>query len=358
MDLLDPREPRERALLGLWLCVQREYALHPERTPPLLRRAATAEAVARACAFEAGAARAVARDCEVLARVGARAVPIASALYPERLRRLADAPPLLLVRGNPGLLLVRSVAMVGARAASVYGQQVTRELAAASARAGLLVVSGLARGIDACAHEAALAAGGASLAFLPCGIEQVYPASHRRLAAALAERGAVVSEFPVGTPPRPAYFPLRNRLISGLSEAVVVVEARIASGSLVTARHAANQGVDVLAVPGPVTSPTSAGPHQLLRDGAGLVTSGADLLEAFGLSERAPRLPAPTPDAHASSLAARALALLQAEPLARDALAERLAAPQSELAAALLELELTGHASEDRDGTWVAARRG
>jgi DNA processing protein len=134
--------------------------------------------------------------------------------------------------------------------------------------------------------DAALAAGGASLAFLPCGIEQVYPASHRRLASALEARGAVVSEFPVGTPPRPPYFPLRNRLISALSEAVVVIEARIASGTLVTARHAANQGVDVLAVPGSVHSPTSAGPHLLLRDGAGIVTGAADLLGAFGIEPK------------------------------------------------------------------------
>jgi DNA processing protein len=357
VDLLDPREPSERALLGLWLGVQREYALHPERLPPGLRRAASAEALAGACAFEAGAARAAARDCEALARAGARAVPIASALYPERLKRLVDAPPLLLVRGNPALLLVRSVAMVGARAATAYGQHVARELAAAAARGGLLVVSGLARGIDACAHEAALEAGGASLAFMPCGIEQVYPASHRRLAAALAQRGAVVSEFPVGTPPRAPYFPLRNRLISALSEAVVVVEARIASGTLVTARHAANQGVDVLAVPGPVTSPTSAGPHQLLRDGAGLVTSGADLLEAFGLApSAAPEASAARMDAAPSgSLPARVLALLRVEPLARDALAARLGARDPDLAAALLDLELSGRATEDRDGRWVAA---
>jgi DNA processing protein len=304
--------------------------------------------------------RAAERDVALLARLAAHAVPIASRVYPERVRRLVDAPPLLFVRGNPALLLVRSVALVGARAATAYGRAVARELAAAAGRAGLLVVSGLARGIDACAHEAALEAGGASLAFLPCGIERVYPASHRRLAAALAERGALVSEFPVGTPPRAPFFPLRNRLISALSEAVVVVEARVASGTLVTARHAANQGVDVLAVPGPVTSPTSAGPHQLLRDGAGLVASGADLLEAFGLAaaERASSEAVPPGAGHASPLALRALALLRAEPLPRDAVAARLAVAQPELAAALLELELAGAAAEDRDGRWVATQRG
>ncbi len=359
MDLLDPRTPSERALLALWLEAQRRYALHPEQAPPALRRARTQVEVARAFACSADAEALAAQDCLVLARAGARAVPISSALYPERLRRLVDAPVLLLVRGNPGLLLVRAVAMVGARACSHYGRTVARELAAGAARAGLLVVSGLARGIDAEAHEAALAAGGASLAFLPCGIEQVYPASHRRLASALAERGAVVSEFPVGTPPRRPYFPLRNRLISALSEAVIVIEARIASGTLVTARHAANQGVDVLAVPGPVYSPTSAGPHLLLRDGAGIVTCAADLLEVFGIEARDVALAADT-GSHAESgapaqpLAARALALLREQPLARDALAEKLAASERELAEALLALELAGSASEDRDGRWVA----
>ena len=363
MDVLDPREPRERALLALWLEAQRRYALHPEQAPPALRRARSADELARAFerATDASAARLAAQDSEVLARVGACAVPISSALYPERLRRLVDAPPLLLVRGAPAFLLVRAVAMVGARAASAYGLRVARELAAGAARAGLLVVSGLARGIDAAAHEAALEAGGASLAFLPCGIEQVYPASHRRLAAALAERGAVVSEFPVGTPPRAPYFPLRNRLISALSEAVLVVEARIASGTLVTARHAANQGVDVLAVPGPVHSPTSAGPHLLLRDGAGLVTCVADLLEAFGLEAKEPAQTSAgsaaasrAGDSENTQLASRALALLRSEPLPREALAARLGAEHAPLATALLELELAGEASEDRDGSWVA----
>ena len=364
MDLLDPRTASERALLALWLEAQRQYALHPEQTPPALRRARTPAEVMGAFERGGSSARLAARDCGVLALAGARGVPISSALYPERLRRLTDAPPLLLVRGNPALLLVRAVAMVGARACSNYGRAVARELAAGAARGGLLVVSGLARGIDAEAHQAALAAGGASLAFLPCGIEQVYPASHRRLASALAARGAVVSEFPVGTPPRRPYFPLRNRLISALSEAVVVVEARIASGTLVTARHAANQGVDVLAVPGPVHSPTSAGPHQLLRDGAGIVTSAADLLEAFGIEAKDAALTSSVRASEACTsrgtpgtpaLLARAHAALREEPLTREALAEKLGAGAAELAPALLELELSGAASEDRDGRWAVS---
>jgi DNA processing protein len=216
-----------------------------------------------------------------------------------------------------------------------------------------VVVSGLARGIDGAAHAAALEAGGASVAFLPCGIERVYPPSHRRLAEALAANGALVSEFPPDTPPRAPYFPLRNRLISALSEAVVVVEGRIASGTLTTARHAANQGVDVLAVPGPIHSPTSAGPHQLIRDGAGLVTSGDDLLACFGIEPKRASGDA-TGSPTLSQLATRALTLLHNGPLTRDELSARLRAPESDLAPALLELELAERAKEDRDGTWCA----
>jgi len=354
VDLLDPREAGDREALKLWLQVQRRYALHPEQTPPALRRARKPAEVAGGFERDEGAERLALRDLELLARISARAVPIGSALYPERLRRLVDAPPLLLVRGSPALLLVRAVALVGARACSAYGRGIAREIAAGAARAGLLVVSGLARGIDGAAHEAALEAGGASLAFLPCGIEQIYPPSHRRLAQALEARGALVSEFPVGTPPRAPYFPLRNRLISALSEAVIVVEARIASGTLVTARHAANQGVDVLAVPGPVHSPTSAGPHQLLRDGAGIVTSAADLCALLGLAAK-PAAPAAREEQAGEPplLAARVLELLRGEPLPREALAEKLGVAASNLSAALLDLELRGAASEDRDGRWT-----
>jgi DNA processing protein len=212
------------------------------------------------------------------------------------------------------------------------------------------VVSGLARGIDAAAHEGALEAGGATLAFQACGPERTYPAAHRRLADRIAAQGAVLSEFPVGTPPLAGYFPLRNRLISGFSEAVVVVEGREQSGSLVTARRAADQGVDVLAVPGPVDSPTSAGPNALIRDGARLVRDAGDVLHELKLAapearkaERAPRL--------ADPLLRSILATLRREPLTRDALAARLACSPAELAAPLLELELLGRVREDRDGS-------
>ncbi len=362
MDILDARDPSARPALVAWLRVQRRYALHPEELPPAVRRAREPAAVLAAAGIpRAGEAR-VERDCAALASCAARALPISSPAYPERLRRLPDAPPLIVVRGNPALFAVRAVAIVGARAATVYGREIARELAAAAARAGLLVVSGLARGIDACAHEAALAAGGASLAWLPCGIDRIYPPNHRRLGQALIAGGAVASEFPIGTPPRAAYFPLRNRLISGLSEAVVVVEARERSGSLVTARLAGDQSVDVLAVPGSIRSPTSAGPNRLLRDGAGMVTCAEDLLQALGLpapdrpSEPiAPRRPpvAPRSAPEAPALLGRILRALRAEPLSRDALADQLGEGAEAIAGALAQLEVAGSASEDRDGRWV-----
>ncbi len=352
-DILDPGDPdpavRER--VRLWLALQRLTVFQPQRVAAAL----AAGADPRAWLGVAPLPPEVEQARAGLARLGARLVPLPSPAYPARLRRLSDAPPLLAVCGRVETLATRCVAIVGARAPSAYGREVAFRLAAGLARAGLCVVSGLARGIDACAHRGALDAGGATLAFLGCGPDRVYPAGHRALAGRIAGAGAVVSEFPSGTPPRAPHFPLRNRLISGLSEAVVVVEARERSGSLVTARHAADQGVDVLAVPGPVDGPTHAGPHRLIRDGAGLVTGAGDVLEALGLpreSAEGGAFPAwgAAPALARDPLARAALALLRDAPRGRDALARALGARPAALARALLELELAGAVAEDRDG--------
>jgi DNA processing protein len=247
----------------------------------------------------------------------------------------------------PALLLARAVAIVGSRAPTEPGRATARRLAFDLARAGLVVVSGLAHGIDAAAHEGALAAGGATVAFQACGPERIYPAAHRRLAERIAAQGAVVTELPPGTPPLPAYFPLRNRLISALSEAVIVVEARERSGSLVTARCAADQGVDVWAVPGPLDSPTHAGTNRLIQDGAGLLIEAADVLEGLGIARPAPRRDDAAP---AGPLARALLAALRGGGLARDELPAALGRPAAEVSAALLELELAGRVREDRDG--------
>jgi len=355
VEILDPREPAHEAELATWLAVQRAYALRPEHLPASLR-AGAGEALSSAGVPSLASAERV-RIRRVLVRAGVRLVPIASPRYPARLRRLPDPPPLLAVRGSVACLGMRAVAIVGARAATAYGRRMAQELAADLARAGLLVLSGLARGIDACAHEAALDAGGVTAAFQACGPEQVYPASHRGLAQRIAASGSVVSELPVGTPPRAPYFPLRNRLISALSEAVIVVEARIRSGTLVTARHAADQGVDVLAVPGPVGPATSEGPHQLLRDGAGLAASSADVLRALGMDEPAPSAACvgaePTDPRER-----RVLAALREDPALADALAARLELTPAALGALLAALEIGGHVVRDRDGAWAPTSPG
>ena len=347
MDVLDAREAACHVRLAAWLAVQREFALRPEALPTSAREARALASPWRVAPVAPLPRRDADRTLALLARLGVCAVPIASPAYPERLRRLGDAPALLLVRGTAALLLVRGVAIVGARAPTELGRATARRLAFDLARAGLVIVSGLARGIDAAAHEGALAAGGATIAFQACGPERVYPAAHRALAERIAAQGAVVSELPPGTPPLPGYFPLRNRLISALAEAVIVVEARERSGSLVTARCAADQGVAVFAVPGPLDAPTSLGTNRLLQQGAGLVIEAADVLSELGIAAKPPERPEAQPG---SALARALLRALRRGALARDELPAALGRAPSELAAALLELELAGRVREDRDG--------
>jgi DNA processing protein len=332
-----------------WLALQQALALEPERALRALTaargdpaRALREARVPQPPPAELDAALATLRRC------GARLLPWTAAGYPWRFALLREPPPVIAVRGDPAWLGRRAVAIVGARAASAYGRAVARQLAGELAAAGLVVVSGLARGIDAAAHAGALDAGGATVAVLACGPEQVYPPEHRALAERIVAAGALVSELPPGTPPRAPHFPLRNRLISGLAEALVVVEARLRSGSLHTVRHALDQGIDVLAVPGPVDAPTSAGPNRLLRDGAAPALDASDVLAALAGPARAQ--PAAAPEAPLGDEPARVLAALREEPSTRDALARRLGLAPEALAAPLLELELGGKVVEDRDG--------
>jgi len=286
---------------------------------------------------------------EGLLACGAAALPILSPAYPERLKRLPDAPPLLLVRGDVGALTARSVAIVGSRAATVYGLCAAREFAGELAREGITIVSGLAFGVDAAGHRAALEAGGRTVAVQACGIDIVYPAVHAELASEIAASGAVVSEFALGTRPLRAYFPLRNRSISALSRAVIVVEARERSGSLITARLAADQGVDVFAVPGPITAPTSAGTNRLLRDGAWVAVEPSDVLDVLGIHAASPAERA-AQKCSADAQSAQIIETLQAQPESRDELARRLGYSPAKLAVTLLRLELEGCVAEDRDG--------
>lgn len=221
--------------------------------------------------------------CAWLARHDVTTLTIGSDRYPARLRQIACPPPLLFVQGAVGALATPQVAIVGSRRASIGGREITYEIAGSLVKYGLTVTSGMAIGIDAAAHQGAVAASGCSIAVLGCGPDRIYPARHRQLAGALlGQGGAVVSEFLPGTRPEPANFPRRNRIISGLSLGVLVVEAALPSGSLLTARCALEQDREVMAVPGPVRSPYSRGTHELLRNGAALVENAEDVLRALG----------------------------------------------------------------------------
>ncbi len=209
-------------------------------------------------------------DLEWIRRSGAQLLASTDTDYPPQLLALSDAPAVLFVLGEPAKLAAPQLAMVGSRGASPSGSNVARLYAGYFARAGLTITSGLASGIDAASHRGALAGGGETVAVCGTGLDRVYPAEHGELAARIRANGALVSEFPPGTPPRQANFPQRNRLISGLSLATLVVEATLQSGSFSTARHALKQGRKVFAVPGSIANPLSAGCHQLIRDGASL----------------------------------------------------------------------------------------
>lgn len=273
--------------------------------------------------------------------------------YPQALMELPDAPPVLWARGDLALLCRPMVAMVGARNASSLGIRMARRLAEGLGQGGQVVVSGLARGIDTAAHEAALTTG--TVAVMAGGADVTYPEENAELARQIAAKGCLLSEQPMGVVPQTRHFPLRNRIISGLSRAVVVVEAAARSGSLITARDAADQGREVLAVPGHPFDARAAGCNSLIRDGATLVRHAADVAEALGLA--APRQPEvsepeqralPGPEAPRRSfgdLAAvhgQILARLGPSPLAEDQLIRDLALPPSVLTPALVSLELEG----------------
>jgi DNA processing protein len=250
------------------------------------------EAIARRLGFSAADVPrrvAVARERAGVAltragQAGIGCLTAAAVDYPPLLTQIPDPPIVLWCVGRADRLAGPAVAVVGARQASRAGLDMARTLGAELAAAGLVVISGLARGIDGAAHEGALGAGGTTVAVLGCGVDVTYPPEHRDLMRRISDTGAVISEFPPGAPPLPNHFPLRNRIISGLSHAVVVVEASERSGSLITAKAALEQGRDVLAVPGPVAAGRNRGGHALIKDGARLVETVEDVLEEIGWS--------------------------------------------------------------------------
>ena len=272
-----------------------------------------------------------------LAERGFRFVPRSSSEFPRSLAAIFYPPVGLFVRGAADLAMLErpAVALVGARSCSSYGAQVARMLGRELAAAGLVVVSGMARGIDGEAHRGALEAGGATVAVLGCGVDRDYPASNAELARRIAGSGLIVSEYAPGVEPAPWRFPARNRIVAGLSQAAVVVEARERSGALITADLALEEGREVFAVPGEITSSLSAGTNALLRHGATAATCAADVLESFGLG--APEAPAPP---------AEAAPILERLPATADELVRALRMDAGALAALLMELELSGLVSE------------
>ncbi|HST17605.1 MAG TPA: DNA-processing protein DprA [Gaiellaceae bacterium] len=284
-----------------------------------------------------------------LAERSIRFVARSDASFPPKLRSIHDPPVGLFLRGGATLELLErpTVAVVGARSCSLYGTEVASMLGRELARAGVLVVSGLARGIDGAAHRGALDAG-QTLAVLGCGIDRDYPRAHAALAARIAADGLIVSEYAPGVEPAPWRFPARNRVVAGLADATIVVEARTRSGALITADLALEEGREVLAVPGEITSYLSAGTNHLLRLGAVPVTSTADVLAVLGVAQPAQPLPPPA----ATSAEGRAISAVVADaPTTFDELVRRTGLDPPVVSAALVELELLGVVHE-ADGVY------
>ncbi|MBY0422365.1 MAG: DNA-processing protein DprA, partial [Parvularculaceae bacterium] len=298
-----------------------------------------------------------AKEMDAIERFGARLLLSADEDYPEMLASLPDKPPLLVVKGDAALFRERTIAIIGARNASTAGRKLARLFAEGVGRAGVVVVSGLARGIDGAAHEAALRTG--TIAVVAGGIDVVYPPEHARLQAAIGEQGLIVSERPFGSEPQARDFPRRNRIVSGLSIAVVVVEAAAKSGTRITADFALEQGRDVFAAPGSPLDPRCNGSNRLIREGALLVETAEDILDGIAGPRR--RILSMSggatfeEDAAAATPAfrARVLDALSFAPMHRDEIIRDLEAPPGLVADALLDLVLSGEAEEHPGGRFA-----
>ena len=304
---------------------------------------------------------------------GNHLLTLADASYPQALLTMPDPPPLLYAKGRLDLLQARAVAIVGSRNATPQGLEDARRFARALSDAGLVVVSGLALGIDASAHRGALEGGAGTISVIGTGADLVYPAAHHTLAHEIARDGAILSEWPLGTPARSANFPQRNRLIAGLSGGVLIVEAAMRSGSLITARLANEMGRDVFAIPGSIHAPVSQGCHRLIKEGAKLVETPEDVLEEFGFSpaqaaalgaKRAKPHPvsaswasARLPDEAVSPDAGRVLSALGHAPATLEILAARTDLDGATLQGALLQLELSGRVAALPGGRFTAVER-
>ena len=275
--------------------------------------------------------------------------------YPQRLKEIDQPPPVLYIRGTYVPDDLFAVAIVGTRRVTPYGRQITEELASFLAAHGMTVVSGLARGVDAVAHQTALKAGGRTIGVLGSGVDKIYPPEHRALAEQMMEHGAVISDYAPGTPPEASNFPPRNRIISGLSLAVVVVEAGETSGALITAEFAAEQGREVFAVPGSILAPQSKGTNKLIQKGAQPLLSMQDLMQALDITrvgeQKAARKIMP-----ADAVEAKLLTVLSHEPLHVDEIRNQSELPIEKVSAALVLMELKGLVRQVGGMNYVAVR--
>lgn len=289
---------------------------------------------------------------------GNQVLTLGDPAYPPTLLTMPDPPTLLYIKGKLELLHARSIAVVGSRSATPQGVEDAGRFARALSDAGLAVVSGLALGIDAAAHRGALAGPGSTVAVIGTGADMVYPSANHQLAHQIAAAGVIVSEWPLGTPARSAHFPQRNRLIAGLSSGVLIVEAAMRSGSLITARLANEMGRDVFAIPGSIHAPLSRGCHRMIKQGAKLVETPEDVLEELGVEIPAVAPSLRAPSGIQTSLAPEARQLLDAlghSPATLEILATRTEMGEARLQATLLQLELAGHLSVLPGGRFVRA---
>jgi DNA processing protein len=295
-------------------------------------------------------------ELERLERAGIQALTWHDESYPSRLKEIFDKPPVLYVRGQLTAADEWAVSLVGTRRATVYGRQAAEEFGSGLARNGVTVVSGLARGIDAIGHKAALSAGGRTLAVLACGLDMVYPPEHLKLAQEITERGALISDYPLGTQPKSEFFPRRNRIMVGLSLGVLVIEGDLKSGALITARQALDENREVFAVPGSIYTPTFRGTNWLIQAGnAKLVTCVDDVLAELNLSMASHQMEAkellPADDTEA-----RLLRILSMEPIHIDEVRRESGLPIDSVSSALAMLELKGMARQVGSMNYVKSR--
>lgn len=284
------------------------------------------------------------REIQKLLNSGIQVVFLDEPAYPPSLKEIFDPPKVLYLKGNPEVLQKPMFAIVGARKATYYGLTLAEKIAADLAAAGLCIVSGMARGIDTAAHKGALKMSRPTVAVFGCGVDIIYPPENKKVMADIMEKGAVISEFPPGTSPAGGNFPQRNRVISGLSSGVLVIEAANKSGSLITVDFALEQGRDVFAVPGQVTNPLNKGAHRLIKQGARLVEEASDILEelGYGQAEPGPRSGTGPEDINLTAAEKRVYNVISDDPVSCETIIERAGLEPPEVLSSLLVMEMKG----------------